>query len=409
MRRFALSPQLLEGLRCPACRSPLTCTHKEAFEFGKVQCSCSEYPVIAGVIILQRRELTEELLAAIDAGEHTFLQAMVLRAFNVPGPVLRREVTSYSEAIESYVKECPMSATADFEWLLHAKYWNATPKSLAATRLTSFVRDASSSAVLDLASGFGHLSRLYRDALRGRDLYLVDRNLLYLMLAAWVLDEDQLRRTCMVAMNVESILPMQAGLLGLILNSDSFFSFHHQRAVLRSCGEALSTSGRMLFTHLHNRERPDEPFQLRSYDRDGWRRMFEEELGREVTIVSDDALRASLRDGSVLHPRELGPDNPRSFSVLAPSVKTLAPFPERPPVRPELVINPVYRVEAGAADSLRLSRRQLSRLFEEEHEVREWFPDITLARTELTDENRRAELLRQGVLVDANADPLAAL
>jgi hypothetical protein len=156
----------------------------------------------------------------------------------------------------------------------------------------------------------------------------------------------------------------------------------------------------MLFTHLHNRERPDEPFQLRSYDRDGWRRMFEEELGRDVTIVSDDALRASLREGSVLHPRELGPDNPRSFSVLAPSVNTLAPVPERQPVRPEFVINPVYRVEAGAEDSLRLSRRQLSRLFEEEHEVREWFPDITLARTELADETRRAELLRQGVLVD---------
>lgn len=400
MRRFALSPRLLAGLRCPACRSQLKCVHEEPIEFGKVQCSCNEYPVIAGVIVLQRRELTEELLAAIDAGEQTFLQAMMLRAFNVPGPVLRREVGSYAEAIESYVKECPMSATADFEWLLHAKYWNATPKSLAAMRLTPFVRDGSSSPVLDLASGFGHLSRLYRDALRGRDLYLVDRNLLYLMLAAWVLDEEQLQRSCMVAMNIESILPMQAGLLGLVLNSDSFFSFHHQRALVRSCTEALSTNGRMLFTHLHNRDRPDEPFQLRSYDRDGWRRLFEEEIGREVTIVSDDVLRASLREGSVLHPREVGPDNPRSFSVLVPSIKALPPFGQEPPIGKDLVINPVYRVEEAPADSLRLSRRQLSRLFEEEHEVREWFPDIALARTELADENRRAELMRQGVLVD---------
>jgi len=400
MRRFTLSPRLLAGLRCPACRGELRCPHPEAVEFGKVQCSCSEYPVIAGVIILQRRELTEELLAAIDAGEQTFLQSMVLRTFNVPGPVLRREVRTYAQAIESYIEECPLSATAAFEWLLHAKYWNATPKCLAAMRLTPFVRDGSSSAVLELASGFGHLSRLYRHALQGRDLYLLDGDLIHLMLAAWVLDENQLQRTCMLAMNVESILPLQAGTLGLILNSDSFFAFHHQRALLRSCTEALSADGRMLFTHLHNRDRPDEPFQLRSYDRDGWRRLFEDELGREITVVSDDVLRASLRNGSVVHPREVGPDNPRSFSVLMPSVETLPAFAERPPVCADLVINPVYRVELDREDSLRLTRRRLSRLFEEEHEVREWFPDIALAKTELADENRRAQLVRQGVLVD---------
>lgn len=399
MTRFALSPRLLERVRCPACRGPLQCAQQEAVEFGKVHCSCNEYPVIAGVIILQRREVTEELLAAIDAGEHTFLEAMLLRAFNVPGAVLRREATRYSEAIESYVRECPLTATADFEWLLHAKYWNATPKSLAALRLAPFVQEGSSSAVLELASGFGHLSRLYRDALKGRDLYLVDRNLLYLLLAAWVLDPDQLQRTCMVAMNVESILPMQAGALGLIINSDSFFSFHHQRALVRSCAEALSPNGRMLFTHLHNRERPDEPFQLRSYDRDGWRRLFEEEAGREVTIVSDDVLRASLRKGSVLRPREIGADNPRSFSVLVPSVETLPVFTGKP-IREDLVINPVYHVEEDCADSLRLRRRRLSRLFEQEHEVREWFPDLALPKAELADETRRAELLRHGVLVD---------
>jgi SAM-dependent methyltransferase len=251
--------------------------------------------------------------------------------------------------------------------------------------------------VLDLGCGIGHLARLYREVWLGHTLYLLDRDLISLLLSAWVLG-GLLPQTCRIAMKIDGPLPMAPGSVGLITSSDSFYAFKNQRAILESCRRVLVEGGRMLLTHLHNRDRPDEPFQCFSHCGKEWRTLLESSLQSPITLISDEVLRTSLAGDGALGIADISPDNPRSYSALMPAVEALAPLDVDSMARSHLSINPIYEItEEG--EKWRLIRRSLSELFESEHEPGRYFSDLRLPKSHLAVAAKRAALLRSGVLV----------
>jgi SAM-dependent methyltransferase len=393
-----LDPKALSPLRCDRCGASLFSSNSTRIEIGTVACGCFVYPVVAGVLILERGAVSGAIAEAILCNDDLRLRALTNKYLGLAEPSIPDSHKHLSQALDDYVSANSDEAERSKEWLVHVRNWKATPKYLAAVRLKSCLNKLPDLPVLDLAAGYGHLSDLYRDEIGERPLYLLDANLAQLVMSFSLLSERQLASATFIASKINGGIPFASNSLGAVINADSFYAFSEQGEVLQHCGRSLGENGVLLFTHLHNRNRFDEPFQENSHSKEEWNDIFSASLGLEVSTISDDALRCSLHYRSSLNTYELVDDNPKSFSVVAPKVDLIEAVYDDDIFVSGVQFNPIFDVQR-VSSGFELRRKSTTKLFAEEHDINRFPTYLQVSDHELASEPFRASLFANGMIV----------
>jgi ubiquinone/menaquinone biosynthesis C-methylase UbiE/uncharacterized protein YbaR (Trm112 family) len=273
---------LLELLRCPFCCGSfsLDVTNEAALNLGyySLACHCGRYPVLAGIPVLKRGTISsyghtaEALIAMIEAGRHRDALVSLL----MPPPPARAEFApEWIQALPSFrgmgrVKglfgqsglrswmergeSLLMSATdqrtitefLDFYFGHMGVYGSnnytyfsfrlGQPRFLVALSLASVVRQPKK-AILDLACGFGNVTRFLLRQAEGATVVGVDQNFFSLYVAkTWLAPGAHY-----VCATADISLPLADNSCSLTFCSDAFQLFMHQatciRELKRLCGE----------------------------------------------------------------------------------------------------------------------------------------------------------------------------
>ena len=409
----------LERMRCPACFGDLAVASVvrgdgDAIEFGLVRCRCASYPVIDGILLLGRRD-TGAFVPLLAKGDVAGLVALLAEkrwagGWFTPvdiewGPqdVLERAPATLfaaADRIREVASEGPLLVVR--EVLSHFKYFHATPKYLAALALIEVLRRQAPRHVIDLGSGAGHLGELALRHVQAETVYLVDVTGRSLLLARWMFP-DPARCAC-VRVDANQPLPFKDGAVDAVISADAIHYMESKAALFRELGRVVRRDGSLLLTHLHNAEQPAEPSQGFSLSAQTWRALFDEALGGDGQLLSDEAIREAFAAG-----RPLGPaigsaalDGARSFSFVSPRRMLEAPptagFLEHP--LGDAIFNPVYEV-ARAGTAIRLSRLSVTPTFDAEHAYPDPPAEHVVEAGALSDRAELARLRRRGILIDA--------
>ncbi|APR75939.1 Hypothetical protein A7982_01286 [Minicystis rosea] len=380
----------LSALRCPSCTGPLAAESEgTSMSEGVVRCRCARHPVVGGVLVLDPA-VSAALVAILDRDDRPGLEAFATRELGVDPAVLRGEPASLFEAVERQKPLCPNR----FEWMLHIQHWFRTPKFRAALRLMAPLRAASPRVVLDLGAGAGHLGQLALQWAGVERLYALDRSFAHLIQARWMIDGQTLVQT-----DARRGMPAVDGAFDAVLNADSLHYMDGKEQILAEVSRVRRRSGAVLFTHLHNAECADEPFQGASLPGPEWESLFRAHFGEGIRLVADEQIRAGHEQTALASPWQDYQGVARSFTAMtAPPVPAALPTLEDP--IDGCCINPIYDVELDG-DSLRLVRRTLTPVFEDEFEAEDPPATIRVERARLDDAGYRRMLRLRAIVIDA--------
>jgi len=356
---------------------------------------------MAGMIILDQDEDNRaQILSAIDSKQWDYLGAVAREIYNIPPALLFGHIETFPQALDCIARDCPKLARRDLECFLHLRYYESTPKYLTALRLIPFVQQYGGSPLVEIASGFGHLSQLFRRTSNAKTVYLLDLQPLNLLVSSWIVENDSRNPTCRVAVDFRDGLPLASNSMGLAVISDALHEMYFKRFVLRESGRALRDDGGFLALHLHNANRLDEPFQQYSHTVAQWHSLLEDALRGRVAIYSDDAVLDSWRNPSEIRFSAIPTDNPRSFIATKPADAVVQSLHTDGWDGGNLVINPIYEADE-VGDFTRLRCRRMSALYQLEHRPDVFFPDRIIPRLPVLSGAERRALFNEGVLVHA--------
>lgn len=288
----------LSTLHCPYCGSTLERilqlperglpSHEAAMEYGILQCGCSHYPVVGGILILQQVEGLDSVVSSIKRHEIELALLQALKLFRVKWALrshwhrlkyhldarrlLAKADLSFQDAVNLVRKPQVFS-----DYLFH-RY--ANPSFLAAIGpllLLSCLEDrcqrqtlnggrqtlpaascetdhppsAPSNApmrVMDLACGAGHCSFLMRLLFPALSVVSVDHDFVSLYLAKRFLAPDATH----VCLDAEVPSPFADDYFDGVFCLDAFHYLHSKKAIVAELQRVLKPEALWLFPHLHN-------------------------------------------------------------------------------------------------------------------------------------------------------------
>ncbi len=270
-------------LHCPHCGSALEVeaafpAHEPVVEYGLLRCACHEYPILAGIVVLQQRspyfagnlpqavahlkrgEYEKALIAALwmpPERERPWLHTVAKLGMPGAGRLIQR---ARERRFRSVLHDPSLSfrqAVRQFRASFYAHYLfhrHANASFLAATLLNVSLRDAigggrTAPRVLDLGCGVGHnsfqLAALRPDA----DIVACDCDFTNLYLARRFFIPDQI---C-IGLDFEVAMPFADGYFDAVLCSDAFMYIESKEALVRELDRVLCEQGLWVFSHMHNR------------------------------------------------------------------------------------------------------------------------------------------------------------
>ena len=233
-------------------------------EFGILSCSCYKYPVIDGIPIILKRAVDvqahvegsvqvpgpspaelislilqyqgiEALLSLISFpwGSQPFMKVRLLRKLTQRNPIRSMSVRLRRMMLRKWVSNPPGSLTAQ-DWFslfylrsfIKGDHYNyfflrlTQPRYIAALSLMT-IFPQSDKPLLDLASGFGHLSHYLTKCEKDHQVVAVDRNFFQL----WVGKHWIAPKAHNICADAEYPLPFKDNSLGGVVCSDAFHYF----------------------------------------------------------------------------------------------------------------------------------------------------------------------------------------
>jgi len=383
----------LATLRCPYCYGPLQ--HEREVDVGGIHCAivrcpCSRFPVIEGVVALDRKPGewfagNPSLLRLVEARDAGALEQHLLQVHQVPAAVLRGACETFEDALDAAQSVGVNAARA--EWLLHMRYWHRTPKCLALMRLVEAL--PAPATVVDVGGGAGHVSSILDAYLAPRASIILDASLLFLLLGRWL--AGGARTVTRVYCDGALPLPVVDGIADAIVSADAIHYMIPKASILGELGRIAAPGASVCLTHLHNAQSPDEPYQGFALPPAVWRVLCERAFGPDGVLLDDAAVRA----GELATP-VADSSHTRSLTYLRATPVSERRF-ERSLER--AIVNPAYDVvrEDGAVV---LQRRTLSASYESEFVDGGIPARARITVEELADGEARARLRRGGLVID---------
>ena len=396
----------LRRLECPHCAGPLRrdAPHPaggDALEYGLLRCSCSEYPVVAGIPIFKAegrvsvmdqttdsvvtigpdvRELRD--LIRQGAHEEALLRLLVMPsrrtsrwlmlAETVPARfrrfargVAERSWKRQRDEHRAWLRRPPAESNAmemiDFFYRRSLKselyhYFScrfAQPRHLAALSLASLL-PTSDQPVLDLACGFGHILHYWRQVHPRLGVIGLDRNFFQLYVARhWVAPGAEF-----VCSDADVRLPFPTASLGGVFCSDAFHCFLRRAQCADEIRRLVEPGGLRVLARFGNRlVEPREGYELSPAE---YARLF---TGLQTRLLSEDEL---VREYLAGRGPQLAPDGPPAsvdhqkwISLVASDdagrLRNHDRFAAWPHAAGRLRINPLYRQSRDDAGNLGLT------------------------------------------------------
>ena len=423
---------LLSLLRCPFCNGrveigkglPAACEPS----YGILLCACSRFPVLSGIPILQRGiigsagETAEDVLSMIETGRCREALLAVLLPAPPPSPSLapawirtlptfrgmwrlkdsrhRSNVRRWREESAAWLLDRPPLTTA---WDLFEFYCSRSgsgtkdgnyfpyrfgiPRHLVGLSFLSTI-ERPRRPLLDLACGFGHLTRGMSDRAAGQAVIGADHVFFCLYVAKhWIAPN-----AAYVCCSAETALPFETGAFSAVLCSDSFQYFAHKASCMREMQRVANGGGAVMVVSTRNATvshlYPCAPLSPQGYldlvDRWPARVVPNTTVLRRYLQRQGPALSHQVEDETFDRDPYLNliaSDEPDYF-------RDYGRFSDWPHAAGPLTINPLY-VKAGIGDggSTSLLRTFPSTYFERENiECRDYLPD----RVEISEDSLKA-------------------
>jgi len=256
-------------------------------QFAVLECSCANYPVVAGIAIVQHRDGLDGVVSAIVRGDNDAALLAALNVFRVSWARrsrwaqlryrldCRRMVAARDWSFEKAVDR--MRRPRVFaDYLLH-RWANPSflaamapllllgllpgaraPASLQTTQAsasgtTDVLQNVSEdrpvrSTVLDLACGAGHSTFVMRTLFPGLDVVSVDHDFVSLYLAKRFVAPDGYY----LCLDAEVPSPFPDACFDAVFCLDAFHYFRSKAALVRELDRTSSPARFWLFPHLHN-------------------------------------------------------------------------------------------------------------------------------------------------------------
>ena len=284
------SISLTQLLCCPFCGGGLSGTEQIGNNsgFGVLSCYCDRYPVVAGIPILRKgvigtnHQTADQVINSIEAGRNKeALLAMILpsppsaefaprwiqglpslrglgRVKTLIGKPGLRSWKRYSEAYLTQLGDqiagrelfdfyfCRSTGDAREPYGYFA-FRFGQPRHLVALSLASLIRRPGK-PVLDLACGFGHITRHLVNRAEGQPVIGLDRNFFMLYIAKnWFAPEAEY-----ICAQADSGLPFSADSFSTVMCSDAFHVFPEKANCFRELKRLVGSDGSIILATLRN-------------------------------------------------------------------------------------------------------------------------------------------------------------
>ena len=284
-----MSFSLMRSLHCPFCGGDFDGSELDQPGFGTLACYCGRYPIIAGIPIIKKGnigiagETVESVTSLISAGRYRdALLAMVMPpapasptlapAWMQSLPSLKgirrlkslahqRSTRRWREQAAALLADSDDQVTAcDLLDLYYHRSGFKTndaydyfalrfgqPRHLVALSFTTLI-DNPTKPVLDLACGYGHLTRSLARRAHPQPVVGVDQTFTGLYLAkTFIAPEAQY--VCCAA---DGPLPFPDGFFSATFCSDAFHYFIHKLSSLKELRRLISVDGIIIMVWIHN-------------------------------------------------------------------------------------------------------------------------------------------------------------
>jgi SAM-dependent methyltransferase len=380
--------------------------------WGILTCHCARYPVVAGIPIIKQREPGADRAAAlIEAGRTDEALISLLTPWIVgeaprgawarllPGAgvvlwqaLARRRLRRRCRARALALVRAPAGTVTCLDMLdfffrypgspradayNYFAYRFAQPRHLVALSMASIIGDAPG-PILDLACGFGHITRSLRAPGGSAAVVGVDRNFFALYVAKhWVAPEASY-----VCCEADTALPFPDGAFSAVFCSDSLHTFTNKLGSVRELGRLIGTHGVMMLVTLANsrssRRAYGRPLPPEAYER------LVADLPHSI-VTDEEILRRYLRRQGPALARSSSPEALAEAPLLSlvashrrEVFRDYGRFPDWPHAHGPLALNLLYE-EAGSdgPGRVKLVRTFPPGAYEEEHpECREYLPEV---------------------------------
>lgn len=411
-----MDASLLRWLCCPFCGGTLRASLIESVEgtpvYGVLTCYCGQYPIVGGIPILKKGAIgttgqtADQVIALIQAGQHReALLTMLLPPAPAPAwirlpPVMgmwrlqrlaqQRTSRVWREQVAALLRDQwdQMTACDLFDlYFYKARKWMdgyayfafrfGQPRHLVALSLATLIRHPPR-LVLDLACGFGHLTRSLVSQAQGQQVIGVDRNFYMLHVARnWIAPQAEY-----VCCEAEAALPFLDGAFSTAFCSDAFHYFVNKAISIRELKRLTQDDGFIVLVTIRNSNVQHQHACL-PLPPEGCQALF---AGMSHCLISDsDILARYLQKQGP--PLARSPDLGRLtheplLSVVAshrPEIlQDYGPFEDWPHAEGRLTLNPLFVEEPrNSLGNVQLRRTFPTDFYEEENaECKQYLPEV---------------------------------
>lgn len=367
-----MSLSLLRSLCCPFCGGNLNSSGTDQIidepEYGVLACHCGRYPIVAGIPILKKGiigttgQLDWEVTSLIEAGRHREALIAVLLppppASAALAPDSVQALRTWQEQAEAfftgpgnqmtvcdlfdfYFRHSGVKAGDEYNYFL---FRFSQPRHLTALSFASLIQQPKK-PILDLACGFGHVTRHLLPRAEDQTVIGLDRNFLMVYVAKnWLAPAAKY-----VCAEADIGLPFSDGTFSAAVCSDAFHWFAGKANSIRELIRVTRGDGSIILatlrnalveSHLYPGTLPPEGYEALVAD-----------MPHRLVANSDILSRYLEKQGpSLARPAEIGhlAGDPW-LSVVASHRQELfrdyGPFEDWPHAEGCLRLNPLYREE----------------------------------------------------------------
>jgi SAM-dependent methyltransferase/uncharacterized protein YbaR (Trm112 family) len=419
---------LLHVLRCPFCGGSLNAAKINQPAFDILTCDCGEYPVVAGIPIIKRgvigtcRETADDVNRLIQVGQYR--QALLSMIVPPPpaGPSLapawiqalpslrgiRRlkhlahqrvtprwreqaaalltdsgnEVTA-CDLLDLYCRRSAFQTNYDYDYFA-LRF--AQPRYLVALSFSTLIRNPSR-PVLDLACGFGHITRALLHRTERQPVIGLDHNFVGLYVAKkFIAPEAEF--ICSAA---DGPLPFPDGFFKAVFCSDAFHYFVNKATCISELKRLTQDDGLILLTWVHNAlvRCPNDGLPLTPETYEG----LVADMPHRLVADSEVLLRYRQKQGPPLaRSAEIGRLSREALLSIVASprqevFRDYAAFEDWPHAEGNLGLNPLYTTKAyrrNGVEQIELRRRFPSAFYMEDHvQSKEYLPETVTVRSQV--------------------------
>jgi SAM-dependent methyltransferase len=398
-------------------------------------CYCGQYPIVDGIPILKKGvigtidQTADQVIALIQAGQHyEALLAMLLPPAPAPAwlrllppvggmwrlerLVQQRASHAWREQVAALLREPGNQLTACdlFDlYFCQARKWMdgyayfafrfGQPRHLVALSLATLIRHPPR-LVLDLACGFGHLTRSLVSQAQGQQVIGVDRNF-YMLHAArhWIAPQAEY-----VCCEADAALPFLDGAFSTAFCSDAFHYFINKASSIRELKRLTQDDGCIILVTIRNSNVQHQHACL-PLPPEGCQALF---AGMSHCLLADSDILARYlqKQGPPLaRPPDLGRlVHEPLLSVVASHrpefLQDYGPFEDWPHAEGRLTLNPLFVEETRhSVGNVQLRRTFPTDFYEEENaECKQYLPEVVSVNAQvlvdLTDAKRTLDMER---------------